>query len=62
MLSYHTLGVLLTFGQNLRRFLLRDTLDLLKCTASCICNRLDSVVASIDEKLNVTLRQPCDTL
>lgn len=51
-----------TFGQNLRSLLLRDTLDLLKRTATCICDRLDGVVAAIYEKLNITLGKSCYTL
>lgn len=55
-------SVQLTFSKDLGRFLFRDTLDLLERTTSCICNGLDSVVAAIDKKLDVALRQSCHTL
>ena len=51
-----------TFSQNLGSFLLRDTFDLLERTTTCICDRLDSVVAAINEKLNITLGKSCYTL
>ena len=51
-----------TFCQDLGGLLFRDTLDLLENSAWRIGNRLDRVIASIDNQLDVSLRETCYTL
>ena len=51
-----------TFSKNLARLDLRYSLDLLQESARGIGNRLNRVVAPIDDRLNIALRDAVDTL
>jgi hypothetical protein len=44
-----------TLCQYLGCLLLRDPLDLLQDSARCVCNRLNGIVAAIDDQLDVSL-------
>lgn len=51
-----------TFSKNLARLDFRDSLDLLQESARGIGNRLDRVVATIDDQLDIALRDTVDPL
>ena len=52
----------LTFCKNLASLLLRNALNLLQYPTWRVGDRLDSVEATIDDQLNVTLRKSTNTL
>ena len=51
-----------TFSKNLSSLYFRNALDLLEDPAWCISHGLDGVVASVDDLLNVALRDAIEAL
>lgn len=51
-----------TFRKNLARLLLRNALDLLQEPSRRVRNGLDGIVTSVDDQLNISLREPIDSL
>lgn len=51
-----------TFAENLLGLLLGNTLDLLKHPSGRVRHRLNGIVAAINDELDITLRQACNSL
>jgi len=56
------LDLKLTLGKNFGSFLFRDTLDLFQSSSWGVCNRLDSVEASLHDKLDISFGEAIDSL